>query len=656
MKKVLTIVLLLLQINLPIAAQQIYEVIAAQGNEGEFPDEGYYAASNNFPRNSLVELRNPSNGRNIQIIIVKRLNSPGNVIVLSDEAAQFLEVSKDRPVSLLATSVSTPGLVVVDSIRDLPYSVDPEINPMAEFTDPNALVYSPDTTSSPNTIPGPPVTEQADSRVAEVEEEELPPLILPSREEEETPSSLAKGINGMVNGISDEPSPEPVEPQEVIPEPVSPAESQQIPLKPLVPDEAQEISPELLPPQESVAAEKRQTRGISTAINNLREGSNPVSPAFDLVKTDHVYWPPEFDADAAVGVPEEEAAEPDFTDYADALEHDPTAEWLNRARNRYPDRDLFLPADEAITRTAEEPEDPLDLGNTVSAEEPMETTSDIGFDFTQDLPKADLLASRNPDPSAPLDEGPLPLPENNLREENIQASNTRVPAPPLRQPEPGAIALAQYMDPEPDPEPVSEETTGDVGFDFTQDHLREENIQASTTRIPAPPLKQPEEVIVTLEEAEFRSPDPSESLVVEEPQPAAETEEFVDSSDLLASLEETETPEEAVEETIIESPAATETLTFTPDSHWAEHNLPLVSGLQSNGYYLQVGAFVNPRSAKRVVEEVSTGYPLVVLPVDQEDRKIYRVFVGPLTDDEKGTVLYWFKAKGFQDAFLRSGT
>jgi hypothetical protein len=68
-------------------AQQVYEGIAVRGRSGEFPSEGYYAASNSFPRNSLVEVRNPSTGATIEVIIVSGISEPGLFMILSDEAS-----------------------------------------------------------------------------------------------------------------------------------------------------------------------------------------------------------------------------------------------------------------------------------------------------------------------------------------------------------------------------------------------------------------------------------------------------------------------------------------------------------------------------------------------------------------------------------------
>ncbi len=90
-----------------------------------------------------------------------------------------------------------------------------------------------------------------------------------------------------------------------------------------------------------------------------------------------------------------------------------------------------------------------------------------------------------------------------------------------------------------------------------------------------------------------------------------------------------------------------------PDEQWARANLPLISSLLDNKYYLQLGSYANPRSARQAMIDVAPAYPFVVVPEKSSSRHVYKVFVGPLQDDEKGMVLYMFRAKGFKDAFIR---
>jgi cell division protein FtsN len=196
---------------------------------------------------------------------------------------------------------------------------------------------------------------------------------------------------------------------------------------------------------------------------------------------------------------------------------------------------------------------------------------------------------------------------------------------------------------------------------------------------PIDPIR-PEDVEITLEEADFRSPsidtpdEPLDREVADDNEPVAELgepgepgeEEPMDTGELLVYLEESEprTPEETgpVEEAPVEespvAPVATvsvATAPAVPDIAWARENLPLIYTLEPEGYYLQVGAFANPRSAKRVVEEVAPGYPLAVQPVEGSGNPLYRVFVGPLEEDEKGNRLVLVPGPGLPGRIYPKG-
>ncbi len=159
---------------------------------------------------------------------------------------------------------------------------------------------------------------------------------------------------------------------------------------------------------------------------------------------------------------------------------------------------------------------------------------------------------------------------------------------------------------------------------------------------PLRPTRIPEDAIVRLEPAEPRSPEPDP---VEEEVKEAEAEE----------LDEAVPEPEPVEE-------PTETMVVAPeperqpeddDVTWARENLPLVTALSSGSSYVQVAAFSNPRSAKTTIERLGERFPVAVVPQDEETRAVYRIFVGPLSEDEKGSALYTVRRRGFRDAFVR---
>ncbi|MCA1754475.1 MAG: SPOR domain-containing protein, partial [Spirochaeta sp.] len=75
-------------------------------------------------------------------------------------------------------------------------------------------------------------------------------------------------------------------------------------------------------------------------------------------------------------------------------------------------------------------------------------------------------------------------------------------------------------------------------------------------------------------------------------------------------------------------------------------------------YYLQIGAYSNVAGVEAALSglELDAEYPYTVVPGVSRDRTVYRVFVGPLEEDEKGRALFMVRARGYRDAFVRRGS
>ena len=83
--------------------------------------------------------------------------------------------------------------------------------------------------------------------------------------------------------------------------------------------------------------------------------------------------------------------------------------------------------------------------------------------------------------------------------------------------------------------------------------------------------------------------------------------------------------------------------------------LPVVDELDDGAYYLQVAAYRSPESARSVVRGLEERYPVAVTTIGDEEGDIYRIFVGPLSRDERGAVLFDVRSLGYGDAFVRRG-
>ncbi|WP_010255436.1 SPOR domain-containing protein [Treponema primitia] len=91
MKKI-NIGLCVLMAALIFIGASVWEGSAAVSTSGEFPEGAYYAATNSFPRNTVVDVTNLENGRTIRVIVAASLDSPGLLAMLSRNAATAIGI------------------------------------------------------------------------------------------------------------------------------------------------------------------------------------------------------------------------------------------------------------------------------------------------------------------------------------------------------------------------------------------------------------------------------------------------------------------------------------------------------------------------------------------------------------------------------------
>jgi hypothetical protein len=68
----------------------VWEGAAAVSSGGEFPDSGFYLATNSFPRNTVVDITNLETGKTVRAIVATGLDSPGLLAVVSKECADAI--------------------------------------------------------------------------------------------------------------------------------------------------------------------------------------------------------------------------------------------------------------------------------------------------------------------------------------------------------------------------------------------------------------------------------------------------------------------------------------------------------------------------------------------------------------------------------------
>jgi cell division septation protein DedD len=71
-------------------------------------------------------------------------------------------------------------------------------------------------------------------------------------------------------------------------------------------------------------------------------------------------------------------------------------------------------------------------------------------------------------------------------------------------------------------------------------------------------------------------------------------------------------------------------------------------------WYLQLAAYANEALARDTAARLAVTYPVLLLAPQPGAKALYRVFVGPLNKAESGTLLNYFRYRGFPDAFVRT--
>ncbi len=70
-------------------------------------------------------------------------------------------------------------------------------------------------------------------------------------------------------------------------------------------------------------------------------------------------------------------------------------------------------------------------------------------------------------------------------------------------------------------------------------------------------------------------------------------------------------------------------------------------------FYLQLAAFGTEQTARDLAARLAPTYPALVLTPAGAGSAVYKVVIGPLNRAESGTLLLWFRYRGYPDAFLK---
>jgi len=146
-------------------------------------------------------------------------------------------------------------------------------------------------------------------------------------------------------------------------------------------------------------------------------------------------------------------------------------------------------------------------------------------------------------------------------------------------------------------------------------------------------------VEVPVGDPEAELPDAPPEVATRRPLPETPDDEvIVDPEELAPELEEY-APEVAERPSVVAEPDPAEDVA--------------VSGyLEPGRFYVQLGAFRSREGASTLLAGVDRRYPSTVVRTRLNGEPLYRVYLGPLGEDEAGAALYTVRRRGYRDAFI----
>ncbi|MDR2186130.1 MAG: SPOR domain-containing protein [Treponema sp.] len=112
----------------------VWEGAAAVAPNGELPEGGYYAATNSFPRNTVVDITNLETGKTVRVIVAVGLDSPGLLAVVSRDAAEAVGL-QSRSIGRIRMTQPSDPIAFSRFIEGLGSSGDPDYDPRARIAE-----------------------------------------------------------------------------------------------------------------------------------------------------------------------------------------------------------------------------------------------------------------------------------------------------------------------------------------------------------------------------------------------------------------------------------------------------------------------------------------------------------------------------------------
>ncbi|MDR1637767.1 MAG: SPOR domain-containing protein [Treponema sp.] len=108
----------------------IWEGAVTTAPRGALPDEGYYVATNSFPRNTVVDITNLETDKTVRVIVSSGLDTPGLLATLSEDAAKSIGLQARSIGRIRMTQPSDP-IAFSRFTEGLAGSGDPDYDPEA---------------------------------------------------------------------------------------------------------------------------------------------------------------------------------------------------------------------------------------------------------------------------------------------------------------------------------------------------------------------------------------------------------------------------------------------------------------------------------------------------------------------------------------------
>jgi hypothetical protein len=132
MKRWLSFFMALFCLGAVARSEEVWEGNAGQIRRGEFETEGFYAASNSFAKDTVVEVENIRSGKSVEVTVVKRNEDNPNIfLLLSSQAADELGIEKGDVERVRVKIAQDYGSDVYSRQEELVESPDPDVNPYA---------------------------------------------------------------------------------------------------------------------------------------------------------------------------------------------------------------------------------------------------------------------------------------------------------------------------------------------------------------------------------------------------------------------------------------------------------------------------------------------------------------------------------------------